>query len=358
MKAAVISLRSKSSQWIADALKRYFGSVESINLKHLEVAFNTKHVLLYNGKPLKSFDAAYIRGSYRHVHMLTCVSSFLFKQIAYMPIMPESFMISHDKILTHIALQQNNVPMPKTFVVASLKTAKNLLKTINYPIIAKFPKGTQGKGVLVADSYASASSILDALEEVRQPFLLQEFIDNDGMDYRLIVAGNNIIGAMKRKAAPGEFRSNIHAGGTGEAFEPETDMQRIAIRAAKAVRADICAVDLLKTPLGPVVIEVNISPGLQGITKATNEDIADKIANHIYKKTIFTINSKKKEQARNVMLEISKNQKQQKHEIIDHIKLRGERILLPEIVTKYSNFIEDEEVVIKLSKNHIEIEKF
>ena len=354
LKAAVISLKSVSSDWISNALQNYFDSVESVNLKKLEVYFNAKGGdILYEGQPLTSFDCVYIRGSHKHVQLLASTSSLL--KDCYQPLSPESFVIAHDKVLTHMVLQQHSVPMPKTYIVASVKSARKILKKLHYPIIAKFPKGTQGKGVLVADTYASASSIIDALEQVKQPFLLQEFIDNDGVDYRLIVAGDKVIAAMKRLAAPGELRSNIHAGGVGKAFEPSHDMERVAVKACKAVKADLCAVDLLKTPLGPVVIEVNISPGLQGITMATGIDVADRIAKFLHRKTIEFKNSVKNREFKKVLQDLDKANSS--HELIANIVLRGNRILLPEAVTKYLSFSENEEVVIKLLQDEIVIKR-
>ena len=110
--------------------------------------------------------------------------------------------------------------MPDTYVVSSIEAAKKILKQVKYPIILKFPHGTQGKGVMIADSFAAASSMLDTIESLKQPFLVQEYVETEGSDIRAFVVGDKVVAAYKRKAAIGEKRSNIHAGGKGEPIVP------------------------------------------------------------------------------------------------------------------------------------------
>ena len=155
MKAALMSLGSKSSEMTVEAMKKYFSEVESIDLRNMEVMLGSKELsILYNGKPLQKFDCVYAKGSFRYATLLRSITTALYGT-TYMPIKPNSFTMGHDKLLTHLALQYYKVPMPDTYVVSSIDAAKKILKQVKYPIILKFPHGTQGKGVMIADTFAA-----------------------------------------------------------------------------------------------------------------------------------------------------------------------------------------------------------
>ena len=163
---------------------------------------------------------------------------------------------------------------------------------------------------------------------------------------------------MKRKGREGEIRSNIHKGGLGEAFNLDNYTKKIVIQAAKALEADICGVDILESASGPKVIEVNLSPGLQGITEATKIDIADKIAKYLYDQTVKLKNKDKKEHVKEILQNEGIKNLNKKQEIISNLDFRGERILLPELITKISDFDETDEMIIKVEKGSISIKKF
>ena len=249
--------------------------------------------------------------------------------------------------------------MPATYLASSPLSAKKILGRVNYPIIMKFPQGTQGKGVMYADSFASASSMLDALSALRQPFLIQEYIETGGIDTRAIVVGDKVVASMRRTAVSGEQRANIHAGGKGEAYEMETYAKKIAVDAAKVIGADVCGIDILQGPKGPLVIEANLSPGLQGITAATNLDVAGIIAKFLYQKTKDITESGKTLTTSKILEEASKKPCESMiDQIVTTLDFRGERILLPKIATSIAKFDESEEVVIKAQKGKITLEKY
>ncbi|MBD3314021.1 RimK family alpha-L-glutamate ligase [Candidatus Woesearchaeota archaeon] len=362
MKGAVISLGSVSSKWVAEAMRKYFDEVDEVQLKEIEVDVGKDGInVLYRDKPLNDYDCIYAKGSFRYTEMLRSISSALAKK-CFMPIAPSAFSIGQDKLLTQLRMQQHAVPTPTTYLAATAEAAKAIFEKVNYPIVIKFPKGTQGKGVMFAESYSSASSMLDALTALKQPFLIQEYVETGGVDVRAIVVGNKVVGAMKRKAVEGEKRSNIHAGGTGEPFDLDNHSKKIAVRAAEAIGAGICGIDMLESAKGPLVLEVNLSPGLQGITKATKMDIADKIAKWLYE---TTKSRKKVEQiygASNVLEELgiqgtSKAASQSK-EILTNLDFRGNRILLPEVINDIADFSEKHEVSVKVKKGEVIIRKF
>lgn len=358
MKAALISLGSKSSKWTLEEMKEHFDSVEDINLKELEVSIGKKAVVLYKGKPLPKFDCIYAKGSFRYAPLLQSITRTLYSA-CYMPIKPGTFTVGHNKLLTHLALQQYKIPMPETYIAPSTDAAKKILERINYPIILKFPHGTQGKGVVFADSYPSASSVLDALESLRQPFIIQEHVETSGVDIRAIVVGDKVVASMKRKAVDGEKRANIHAGGKGEACILDSHTKKIAVDTAKAIGAEICGVDILESAKGPQVIEANLSPGLQGISSVTGINVASKIAKHLYEKTKTCAEQGKEKKASKIFEDLgvltAENGGQ---EIITNLDIRSNKILLPKVVNDLAKFHEKDDIVIKVSKGKVVLKKF
>jgi len=357
MKAAVISLGSVSSKWVVENMKKYFKKVDSLNLKDMEVNTVGELEVLHNGKKIADYDCVYVKGSFRYQPIMRAIATALHNK-TYTPISPSAFTTGHDKVLTQLELQKNKIPMPKTYLASSVEAAKKVLEKINYPIVMKFPSGTQGKGVMFADSFASASSMMDALSALRQPFLIQEFVETGGIDTRAIVVGDKVVAAMNRESQEGEMRANIHAGGTGKACELDAYSKKIAVEAAKVIGADVCAVDILESVKGPVIIELNLSPGLQGITKATKVDVADKIAKLLYEKAKEFKESGKEKDTSKMMAEVGIKGGDQLKEIITSLDFRGNRILLPLAVTGMTKFNEKEEYCIYAEKGLLTIKKF
>ena len=359
MKAALVSLGSTSSKWTAEAMRKYFDDVDEIDIRHIEVHVGREgNKVLYKGEELGKYDCVFGKGSFRYAELMAAITSIYYKK-CYMPIEQKAFTIVHDKLLTHLDLQKHNIPMPLTYISATVKAARDILKKVNYPIIMKFPKGTQGKGVMVADSYAGASSLLDALDSLKQPFIIQEFIETDGSDIRIIVIGDKVVAAMARRAQGDEKRANIHAGGKGEAITLDAHTKKIAINTAKVLGADICGVDVLESHKGPLVIEANISPGLQGITKATGVDVADKISKFLYLKTKEFVENRKDRKTQKIMGDLGiGNDKEEKKQLITNLDLRGNRLLLPEVMTNITKFNDKEDVVLEARKGELIIKKF
>ena len=356
MKAALISMGSKSSQMTLQAMKKYFDLVEGIDIRNMEVMVGGKGLsILYNGKPLQRYDGIYAKGSFRYAPLLRSITT-AFYNTTYMPLKPNSFTVGHDKMLTHLVMQHHKIPMPDTYIVSSRTAAKKILNQVNYPVILKFPHGTQGKGVMFADSFAAASSMLDAIETLRNPFLIQEYIETDGSDIRAIVIGDKVAASMKRKAVFGEKRANIHAGGKGEPIVLDPHTKKIAVSAAKAIGAEICAIDILETVKGPEVIEANLSPGLQGITAATKIDVADKIARYLHDRAKEFVEKGKTIETSKLFTDLSiKGGAEQ--QIVSNLDFRSDRILLPKIITNITKFDEGQEVVIKAQKGKVTLER-
>jgi len=355
IKAAVISLGSVSSKWTVKSMKNYFREVDHLNIKDIDVTLGSgEPEILYKGNPLEDYDCVFIKGSFRYATLSRAIASIL-RNKTYTPIKSTAFTVVHDKLLTQLKLQQNKLPMPKTYLAATPAAAKKILEKITYPIIMKFPQGTQGKGVMFAESFPAANSMLDALTALNQPFLIQEYIETDGADIRAIVVGDKVVAAMRRTAATGEKRSNIHAGGEGDVIQLDSHTKKVAVEAAKVVGADICGVDMLESTKGPMIIELNISPGLQGITKATKIDIADKMAKYLHKRTKEFVSKKKKVGAEEILKEIGEAGVAK--EIITNLDFRGERILLPHVISKETGFTDKDELIFRVEKGKLVLEK-
>jgi len=358
MKAALISLGSQSSIMTAEAMKKYFTTVDMIQLKKIEIKLGKESGIFYDGELFGDYDCVYVKGSFRYAKLLGSITALLERKVPYMPFKTSCFTNVHNKLLTHLVMEQHNIPMPRTYLSSTTEAAKTLLDRVNYPIVMKFPEGTQGKGVMFADSKSSAASLLDALGALNQPFIIQEYIDTGGTDIRALVVGDKVVAAYRRKAQTEEKRANIHAGGTGEMVQLNHEMMRIAVSTAKALEADICGIDILESPFGPLVIEANLSPGLQGVGKISPIDIPDAIARFLFQQTEKALGKEKKEKVKEVMKEISLNEPDSSQEIITTLLFRGERIVLPEFVNKIAKLSETKEYTIKAQKGKVTIEEF
>ena len=345
-------------------MKKYFDEVDHLYIKYIDINFSGKKAeVLYKGKPITHYDCLLLKGSFRYAQLLRSLADlFSTNDSVFLPIQSDAYTVAHDKLLTQLMLQKKNLPMPRTYLSATMDAAKDVLEKMNYPIIMKFPQGTQGKGVMFADSFASASTILDALDALNQPFIVQEYVETNSSDVRLLVIGDEVVAGMKRKGKGSDKRANLHKGGSAEAFVPDAYMSKIAVEAAKSLGADIAGVDILEGTTGPLIIEVNISPGLQGITAATNVDVADKIAKYLYDKTAEKVGVRKEKEAKEIMADLNAHSKNgdalPEQELITHLDFRGARILLPEMVSKIASFQDDDSVVLKVAKGKVELKRF
>ncbi|MEW5896087.1 MAG: RimK family alpha-L-glutamate ligase [Nanoarchaeota archaeon] len=358
LSAALISQGSKSSLMTAEAMRKYFSRVDMLQLKNVKVSLGKESGVYYEGKPLDYYDCVYIKGSFRYANLQRSIALMLEGKVPYMPFPANSFTVVHNKLLTHLILQQHNIPMPKTFISPTTDAAKELLGMIKYPLVMKFPQGTQGKGVMFADTFSSASSLLDALGVLNQPFIVQEYVETGGTDVRALVVGDKVVAAMRRRAQREEKRANIHAGGNGELAVLDREAVALALKTARILEVDICGVDMLEGSFGPVVIEANLSPGVQGINEGALLDLPDEIAKFLFKKTEEALYKKNKQAADEVMKGLTLESKTPPgQKIITDLKFRGERIILPEWITKITGFNEQKEYIIKAGKGRLEVEE-
>ena len=192
---------------------------------------------------------------------------------------------SRDKLRSLQILSKSGVDMPRTVFASNKSTAKDVIKLSGgTPLVLKILEGTQGVGVVLVDTEKAAKSVLDAFYGMDVSLLVQEFIEEaGGADIRAIVIGGEVVGAMKRQGAEGDFRSNLHQGGSATVYKLSRKEKSTALAAAKAMGLGVCGVDMIESKRGPLVMEVNSSPGFEGIEKATGLDITGKVMDYIEK---------------------------------------------------------------------------
>ncbi|WP_404318043.1 30S ribosomal protein S6--L-glutamate ligase [Malaciobacter canalis] len=190
---------------------------------------------------------------------------------------------SRDKLRSLQILSKKSIDMPKTVFASNESSAKDVIALSGgAPLVLKILEGTQGVGVVLVESEKAAKSVLDAFYGMDVNLLVQEFIEEaNGSDIRVLVVGGEVVGAMKRQGAEGDFRSNLHQGGTAMAHKLTRKEKATALAAAKAMGLGVCGVDMIPSKRGPLVMEVNSSPGLEGIETSTKLDIAGKIMDYI-----------------------------------------------------------------------------
>ncbi|MFP7569531.1 30S ribosomal protein S6--L-glutamate ligase [Marivita sp. S2033] len=239
----------------------------------------------YNGEKLEGYDAIIPRiGA-----SVTMYGTAVLRQFEMQGVYPlnESVAIgrSRDKLRSMQLLSREGIGLPVTTFAHDPKQTEEVLELAGgAPVVIKLLEGTQGIGVVLADTKRSAKSVVEAFRGAGVNILLQEFIkEAGGTDIRAIVIGGKVVAAMKRTGAEGDFRSNLHRGGSAQVIKLSPEERSTAIRSAKAMGLNVCGVDMLRANHGPVVMEVNSSPGIEGVEKATGLDIAGKIIEYIEK---------------------------------------------------------------------------
>ena len=239
----------------------------------------------FRNKVLTDFDAVIPRVG----ASVTFYATAVLRQFEMMGVycLNESVAISRsrDKLRALQILARKGIGMPVTGFAHSTKMAQEVIQLVGgAPLVIKLLEGTQGKGVVLAETDKAAESVIEAFREMDAYFLVQEFISEaKGADIRAFVIGNKVVASMLRKAKEGEFRSNLHRGGTAEEIKLSPDERSTAIRAAQSLGLNVAGVDILRSKHGPLVMEVNSSPGLEGIEKSTEVNVAELIISYIEK---------------------------------------------------------------------------
>ena len=239
--------------------------------------------IIFNGIPLENFEAVIPRiGASRTFYGTAVVRQFEVMGV-FSSNESQAMSRSRDKLRCLQILAREGIGLPVTGFAHATQDIDGLIETVGgAPLVIKLLEGTQGIGVVLAETYQAAKSVIEAFRGLDANILVQEYIkEAGGADLRCFVVGGRVIAAMKRQGIKGEFRSNLHRGGQAEKIKLSVEEKQTAIRAAKAMGLRVAGVDLLRSNHGPVVMEVNSSPGLEGIEQATGIDVAGKIIEYV-----------------------------------------------------------------------------
>lgn len=239
--------------------------------------------ILYNGHPLLDVDAVIPRiGASVTFYGTAVVRQFEMMKV-FSTTESQALVRSRDKLRSMQILTRSGVGIPKTVFTNYSKDVGSIVDSVGgAPCIIKLLEGTQGLGVVLAETKKAAVAVCEAFNSLKARVIVQEFIkESRGIDIRAFVVDGRVVGAMKRTGKEGEFRSNLHRGGTAQLIDLTHEEEVTAIKAAKALGLHVAGVDMLQSERGPLVIEVNSSPGLEGIEGATGKDIAGEIVKFI-----------------------------------------------------------------------------
>jgi ribosomal protein S6--L-glutamate ligase len=238
--------------------------------------------MTYRGVEVRGVDVVVPRiGASITAYGLAVVNHF---EMMGVPVLnpPTSIARSRDKLRALQFLARAGLDIPRTVMAHDRSNVRRLVEEVGgLPIIIKLIKGTQGVGVMIAHTLPEVQTILDTFWDLGQEIVLQEFVaESEGRDVRALVVGSRVVGAMRRKAKKGEFRSNIHRGGEGQAIELPASYMEAAVQAARVLGLEVAGVDMLEGRAGPRLMEINSSPGFEGLEGATGQDIAGAIIDH------------------------------------------------------------------------------
>ncbi|MBN2163191.1 MAG: 30S ribosomal protein S6--L-glutamate ligase [Pontiellaceae bacterium] len=288
MKIAILSRNAKlySTRRLRQAAEDRGHEVVVIDVLRAYMNIASHHPTIhYKGEPVLGVDAVIPRiGA-----SVTFYGAAVLRQFEMMGVYPlnESVAItrSRDKLRSLQLLARRGIGLPVTGFASKPDDIKDMIRMVGgAPLVVKLLEGTQGIGVVLAETQKAAESVIEGFMGVKANILVQEYIkEAKGADIRCFVIGGKVVASMQRKAAPGEFRSNLHRGGTSSLIRITPEERSTAVRAARIMGLNVAGVDLLRSNHGPVVMEVNSSPGLEGIETATGKDIAGMIIEYIEK---------------------------------------------------------------------------
>lgn len=288
MKIAILSTNSRlySTQRLIEEGEKRGHHIEVIHTTKSYIDISTERPMVwYKGRELNDFDAVIPRiGASITFYGLAILRQFEMMRVYAMN---ESVSIgrSRDKLRALQILSRKGIGLPRTTFGHSTQMNTDLIKLVgNAPLVLKLLQGTQGKGVVLAETDQAAESVIEAFREVQTNILVQEFVKEAmGQDIRCFVIDGKVVASMLRKAKKGEFRSNVHKGGSTEIVKITAEERETAVKSAKALGLNVAGVDLLRSKSGPKVMEVNSSPGLEGIEKITKENIAGMMIEYVEK---------------------------------------------------------------------------
>lgn len=287
MKIAILSNGNAnySTKRLVEEAEKRGHEVKVVKYKNCYISLDEKHPnIFYHGKKLEGFDAILPRISNNMTKYGTTIVRQFEMQGVWSAASSIAITRTRDKLRSAQILTKNKIDTPKTLVTRNTADLDDLLDQLDLPVIIKLAVGTHGNGVVLADTKKAAKSALQAFylyNEDGTNILLQEYIkESAGTDIRAFVVGNRVVASMQRQSLTDDFRSNLHKGGEGKSIKLTDEEKKVAINAAKAMGLHIAGVDIMRSNRGPLVLEVNASPGF-GIEKVTGRNVAEKIIEYI-----------------------------------------------------------------------------
>ncbi len=286
MNIAILSRNAQlySTRRLKEAAEQRDHSVRVVDYLRCVIDITShRPAIVYGGQKLEGIDAVIPRIGATHTFYGTAVVRQFEMMGVYPAVESQAISRSRDKLRSLQLLAAEGVGLPVTSFAHSTKDIEGLISLVGgAPLVVKLLEGTQGMGVVLAETTKAAESVIGAFRQLDANILVQEFIkEAGGSDIRAFVVGNQVVAAMERTAAPGDFRSNVHRGGSARRIRLTPEERATAKRAAKILGLTIAGVDLMRSNHGTVVLEVNSSPGLEGIEAATGVDVAGKVIEYI-----------------------------------------------------------------------------
>lgn len=286
MKIVVLSRNTKlySTSRLIEAGKKKGHEMMVIDHSACDLVIEKKKPqIYYKGELLAGIDAIIPRIGASITFYGTAVVRQFEMMGVYTTVNSQALVRSRDKLRSLQILSKAGLGLPKTTFTNHSRDISGVIEKVGgAPCIIKLLEGTQGIGVVLAETESAANSVLEAFNGLKARVIVQEYIaESKGADIRVLVVGGKAVGAMKRQGKEGEFRSNLHRGGSAEVYKLSKEERATAEKAAKALGLGVCGVDMLQSNNGPMIMEVNSSPGLEGIEGATGLDIAGMIIDHI-----------------------------------------------------------------------------
>lgn len=292
MRLAILSRapRSYSTQRLRSAAQERGHHVRVLNTLRFGIDLSDSEPdLMYRGKQLSHYDAVLPRIGASITFFGLSVVRQMEQMDVYTPNTSAGIANSRDKLRAIQILSRHDIGMPQTMFVRDKADVIPAIERVGgAPVVIKLLEGTQGIGVILAPDNKVAEAVIETLQSTRQNVLIQRFVaESRGRDIRALVVGDRVVAAMRRTAQGDEFRSNVHRGGSVEAVELDEEYQRVAVQSAQIMGLRVAGVDMLEGDDGPSVMEVNSSPGLEGIEQATDLDIAGAIIDYIANQVAF-----------------------------------------------------------------------
>jgi ribosomal protein S6--L-glutamate ligase len=286
MKLAVLSRNSKlySTRRLVEAARERGHSVRVLDPLRCYMRISSEGFTVhYKGKPVGGYDAVIPRIGASITRYGTAVLRQFEMMGSYTPNPSDAILRARDKLRAHQLLAAQGIGLPATVFGDNPDDTADLLSMLGPPPhVIKLNEGTQGAGVMLTEKLSASRGVVEALRGLYANFVVQEFIEEaQGADLRCFVVGTEVVATMRRQAPEGDFRSNLHRGGTAEPVEATADEKRMAIRAAEVLGLRVAGVDLIRSRRGPMVLEVNSTPGLEGIEAVCDMDVAGRVIDHV-----------------------------------------------------------------------------